>query len=413
MDHDLSEGGGRQAEQTLSIRMRSLPAAPLAYVKNQQYHHDLPAHDKNRGFFIIVYLRIMMSELKSPLHNMHKRLFARFVPFAGWSMPIQYASVIQEHLAVRHEVGVFDVSHMGEIEISGKRALDFLQRIMTNDLSKIQTGRCQYSPMLNEEGKTLDDLIINWVEEQRFILVVNASNKDKDYKWLSKQQQDLGYGDLCLEDRSSSLAMLAIQGPKAPEVISKIFGLSIAPFTVKKTEYQNQRIYFSGTGYTGEAGGEMILPWELAETVFEKLLDAGVTPCGLGARDSLRLEKGYCLYGHELNETTTPLDAGLGWTVGWNKNFLGHEVLKKQKLEKRHKALVGFILDRGAIARKSDKVFYAGEEIGHVTSGAFSPILKKAIGLARLESPVDSPRFEIDIRGRRVSAGKHKRVFVC
>jgi aminomethyltransferase len=349
---------------------------------------------------------------KTPLHARHRASGAKMVPFGGWDMPLEYTGITAEHLAVRERAGLFDVSHMGEIEIAGRNALDAVQRISCNDASKLQIGQAQYSGLLSAQGTFVDDLLVYRLAPQHFLLVVNASNIPGDYAHIAEHIK--GSGDAVAVDASSRYALLAIQGPRAADIVQPLTGVdlgSIRYYWFAHGEVANVRGTISRTGYTGEDGFEIFVPPQSAERVWQALLasgeSSGLVPCGLGARDTLRLEASMRLHGSDIDETTTPLEADLGWMVGWNKaDFLGADVLRRQKADGISRKIVGFeLLERG-IARHGYEVYVAGNLAGIVTSGTQTPYLKKAIGMAYLPVAQTAPgtEFDIDIRGRRTRA---------
>jgi aminomethyltransferase len=349
---------------------------------------------------------------KTPLNARHRSLGARMVEFGGWDMPVEYSGIAQEHMAVRTAGGLFDVSHMGQIEIAGKDALAAVQHITSNDAGKLADGQVQYSALTTPEGTFVDDVLTYRLHGEHFMLVVNASNIIKDFNWIT--QQIAGIGDVVAVNTSSRYALIAIQGPVAQQVLQELTGVDLAAikyYWFSTGEVANVRVTISRTGYTGEDGFEIFVPPASAERVWDALLAAGkahgVVPAGLGARDTLRLEAGMRLYGNDMDDTTTAVEADLNWIVGWKKeSFLGSDVLKQQKADGAPRRLVGFeMLDR-AIARHGYDVYVDGEKAGVVTSGTQTPYLKKAIGMAYLPAPkaVPGTEFEIDIRGRRVKA---------
>ena len=334
------------------------------------------------------------------------------VPFGGWDMPVEYSGIVEEHLAVRTRAGLFDVSHMGEIEIAGKDALAAVQRISSNDASKLAVGQAQYSGLMTPEGTFVDDLLVYRLANAHFLLVVNAGNIPKDYAWIADHIG--GVGDAVAVDASSRYALLAIQGPAAAEVLQPLTGVdlsSIKYYWFSHGEVASVRATISRTGYTGEDGFEIFVPPQSADRVWLALIEsgaaAGVVPCGLGARDTLRLEAAMRLYGNDIDDTTTALEADLGWIVGWKKDdFIGASVLRHQKASGVARKIVGFeMLERG-IARHGHDAYIDGAKAGTVTSGTQTPFLKKAIGMAYL--PVDHARvdaeFDVDIRGKRTRA---------
>jgi aminomethyltransferase len=349
---------------------------------------------------------------KTPLNARHRASGARMVPFGGWDMPVEYSGLAAEHLAVRERVGVFDVSHMGEIEVAGKDALAAVQRISCNDASRLQVGQAQYSGLMTTQGTFVDDLLVYRLAPAHFLLVVNASNIEKDYAHIVAQIKPVG--DAVAVDASSRYALLAVQGPHAIDVVQPLTGVELASmkyYWFAHGEVANVRATISRTGYTGEDGFEIFVPPQSADRLWQAILEAGrpfdIVPCGLGARDTLRLEASMRLHGNDIDETTTVLEADLGWMIGWKKDdFVGAAALRRQQAEGVRRKLVGFeMLDRG-IARQGHPVYVGDTNCGIVTSGTQTPFLKKAIGMAYL--PVDhtgpGTGFEVDIRGRRTRA---------
>jgi aminomethyltransferase len=349
---------------------------------------------------------------KTPLNARHRASGARMVPFGGWDMPVEYSGISAEHLAVRERAGLFDVSHMGQIEIAGTNALEAVQRISCNDASRLQVGQAQYSGLLTPEGTFVDDLLVYRLAPQHFLLVVNASHIDKDYGYISEQIKPAG--DAVAVNASSRYALIAVQGPRALEILQPLTGVDLASmkyYWFANGEVANVRGTISRTGYTGEDGFEIFVPPQSADRVWLALMQAGepygLIPCGLGARDTLRLEAAMRLHGNDIDETTTVLEADLGWIVGWKKqDFIGADVLRRQKAEGVSRKLAGFeMLDRG-IARQGHAIYSGDTQIGTVTSGTQTPYLKKAIGLGYVPAALSAvgTQFEIDIRGRRVRA---------
>ena len=349
---------------------------------------------------------------KTPLNARHRASGARMVPFAGWDMPLQYSGVTDEHMAVRTSAGLFDVSHMGEIEIAGSDALAALQRIASNDAAKLRVGQAQYSGLLTARGTFLDDILVYRLGPDHFLLVVNAGNVPKDYAWIAEQIQAMG--DVVAVDASSRYGLLALQGPASLHILQSLTGVDLAGlkyYWFAHGEVANVRATISRTGYTGEDGFEVFVPPQSADRVWQAMLGAGsgagLVPAGLGARDTLRLEAAMRLYGQDIDDTSTPLEADLGWIVGWNKqDFNGAEALRAQKERGVTKKLAGFeMLDRG-IARQGFEVFVGDARAGVVTSGTQTPFLKKSIGMAYLPASQSAPdtEFDVDIRGRRTRA---------
>lgn len=329
------------------------------------------------------------------------------LPFAGYNMPIEYSGINDEHLTVRNGVGVFDVSHMGEIWVKGSGALQFLQKVTSNDVSALQPGQAQYSCFPNNEGGIVDDLLVYYYEPDKYLLVVNASNVEKDFEWLKKNETH----DVVLENASDSIAQLAIQGPRAIETIQKLTDINLSAikyyaFTVGQFAGVDQ-VIISATGYTGAGGFELYFYNQHADQIWEALFKAGkefgIKPIGLGARDTLRLEMGYCLYGNDIDDTTSPLEAGLGWITKFTdqKVFIGKELLLKQKTNGISSRLRGFkMLERGIPRHGYEIVNQADQIIGHVTSGTMSPVLASGIGMGYIKTEYAEIGAEIYIRIR-------------
>jgi aminomethyltransferase len=349
---------------------------------------------------------------KTPLHARHRASGARMVPFGGWDMPVEYSGLVQEHMAVRTRAGLFDVSHMGEIEIAGKDALAAVQRISSNDASKLQVGQAQYSGLLTPQGTFVDDLLVYRLGPAHFLLVVNAGNIAKDYAWMAEHIQ--AAGDAVAVDASSRYALVALQGPEAANVLQPLTGVDLAGmkyYWFGHGEVASVRATISRTGYTGEDGFEIFIPPGSADRVWQAILESGkaadVIPCGLGARDTLRLEAGMRLHGNDIDETTTAVEADLAWIVGWKKDdFIGAGALREQKASGPTRKIVGFeMLERG-IGRHGYDAYIGDAKAGVVTSGTQTPFLKKAIGMAYLPAEHTAPdtEFDVDIRGRRTRA---------
>lgn len=346
---------------------------------------------------------------RTPLFSLHRELRAKLIDFGGWEMPVHYRGILEEHRAVRERVGIFDVSHMGELEFNGPDALPALQRLTPNDVSKLADGRCQYSAFLTDHGSFVDDLLVYRRAPDSFLLVVNAANIRKDFDWASSRAQ----GRVRVEDRSEHYALLAVQGPEAARLLARVCASDpsdLPYYGFRAMEVLGVPALVSRTGYTGEDGFEIYLAPDSAEDVFRGLLEAGrpegVEPCGLGARDTLRLEAKMALYGNDIDETVTPWEADLGWIVKVTKgDFIGREALERQRREGVPRKLVGFeMVDRGIGRHGYRARTFAGA--GIVTSGTHSPTLGKPIGLALLPlaaSPVGN-EFEIEIRGRGAKA---------
>ena len=334
------------------------------------------------------------------------------VDFGGWDMPVEYSGIVDEHMAVRTRAGLFDVSHMGQIEIAGADALKAVQHITTNDVSRLAINQAQYSALTTPQGTFVDDVLTYKLSNEHFMLVVNASNIIKDFKWIA--ENIAGIGDAVAVNTSSRYALLALQGPAALSILQTLTGVNLAEikyYWFTTGEVANVLATISRTGYTGEDGFEVFVPPAQAERVWDAILaagkSAGAVPVGLGARDTLRLEAAMRLYGNDMDETTTVLEAGLGWIVGWKKDeFIGADVLRAQKAAGTPRTLVGFeVLDR-AIARHGYPVYIDGQQAGVVTSGTQTPFVKKAIGMAYVptEKSQTGTEFEIEVRGRRVKA---------
>ena len=349
---------------------------------------------------------------KTPLNARHRASGAKMVPFGGWDMPVEYSGLSNEHAAVRTRAGLFDVSHMGEIEIAGKDALAAVQRISSNDASKLAVGQAQYSGLLTPRGTFVDDLLVYRLAPAHFLLVVNAGNIQKDYAWIAEQIKPAG--DAVAVDASARYALLAIQGPEALNVLQPLTGVDLSDiryYWFSHGEVANVRATISRTGYTGEDGFEIFVPPQSADKVWLALLESGeaadVIPCGLGARDTLRLEAGMRLHGNDIDETTSAVEADLNWIVGWKKDdFIGAAALREQKANGVTRKIVGFeMLDRG-IGRHGYDAYVGDAKVGVVTSGTQTPFLKKAIGMAYLPLAHTAPgsEFGVDIRGRHTRA---------
>ena len=349
-----------------------------------------------------------MNMMKTALYDQHLALGAKMVPFAGYEMPVQYAGLRKEHEAVRERAGMFDVSHMGEFFVEGSGALSFLQWVTSNDVSRLSPGKVQYSCLPNEEGGIVDDLLIYCLDENRYMLVVNASNIEKDLNWLKKWE---GPYDVQIRDESDAWSLLAVQGPEVCNLLQSLTEIPLADlayYTFTKGSMAGiDDVIISATGYTGAGGLELYLRNEDAAAMWKAILELDIPPAGLGARDTLRLEKGFCLYGNDIDNRTSPIEAGLGWITKFNKDFINKEALLKQKEEGVSRKLVGFeMIDRG-IPRKDYRVLDKnGVAIGEVRSGTQSPSLNKAIGLAYVEVGYRQPDTEvlIEIRGKSLKA---------
>ncbi len=350
----------------------------------------------------------------TPLYDAHKTHGAKLVDFAGWSMPIQYSGVIDEYHTVRQQAGLFDVSHMGRLMFSGKGALDFLQLVTTNDVNKLAVGQAQYSMVCNPEGGIKDDVFVYRIDSDDYLVCVNASNREKIIQWLT-EQQDARQKEFTFQDYSSQMAQLALQGPLSKSILSKVLNNSaleeLKPRWCLDVPLLNCNVLITRTGYTGELGYELYLPAERAADLWQCLMKTGelqgLKPAGLGARDLLRLDMGYFLYGNDLTEETTPVEAGAEWAVGFQKSeFIGSDVLKKQKQDGPSRKLIAFELLEKSVPRHDMEIYAKGERIGQVSSGNLSPTLQKGIGMGYVTPKYSSQgtQLEIQIRGKRVPA---------
>lgn len=333
------------------------------------------------------------------------------VPFAGYNMPVTYAGINAEHETVRKAVGVFDVSHMGEFILKGEKALDLIQKVSSNDASKLYDGKVQYSCLPNKTGGIVDDLLVYRMDEKTYMLVVNASNIDKDWDWISSFN-DFGVEMKNISDRTS---LLAVQGPKAAEALQSLTDVDLASmeyYTFKRSTFADvPNVIISATGYTGAGGFEIYFDNQYADQIWNAIFTAGqpfgIKPIGLAARDTLRLEMGFCLYGNDIDDTTSPLEAGLGWVTKFSKDFVNSEVLKQQKEQGISKKLIGFeMIDRGIPRHDYEIVDADGNKIGKVTSGTQSPSLQKAVGLGYVDTAFtkDGTEIYIKIREQKVKA---------
>lgn len=350
------------------------------------------------------------SPRRTPLYDRHVAAGARIVDFAGWEMPVQYRGVIDEHRAVRSAAGLFDVSHMGEIRVAGTGAADFVQRLTPNDVSKLAPGRIHYSALLDPDGTFHDDVLVYRIAADELMIVVNAANAAADFAWVSS----FPHPNLAVEDVSDGYALVALQGPKSTAILQPLAATELAPikyYGFARGEVAGVPAILSRTGYTGEDGFELYLDPADAAAVWDRLLEAGaphgLVPAGLGARDTLRLEAGMALYGHEIDRTTTPWDAGLDWIVKLDAgDFAGRDALVAARARGASRKLVGFEIEGRGIAREGHKVLVGGAEVGHVTSGTFSPTFERALGMAYVAVEHAGPgnAVEIDVRGRAVAA---------
>jgi len=350
---------------------------------------------------------------KTPLYQQHVAMGAKIVDFGGWDMPLHYGSQIEEHHQVRRDAGMFDVSHMTVVDFKGERVRDYLRHLLANDVDRLkQPGKALYSCMLNADGGVIDDLIVYFMEEGWFRMVVNAATHDKDMAWLTKQAGEFG---VQIEERED-LAMIAVQGPNARERVHEAMGGvaaqagQLGPFFAAMVE----GVFVARTGYTGEDGYELMVPNAQVEALWQRLAELGVKPIGLGARDTLRLEAGMSLYGSDMNETTTPLESGLAWTVAWEpeeRDFIGRAALERQRQAGVAHELVGLVLEEKGVLRDHQKVLVDGLEDGEITSGSFSPTLGQAIALARVPAGIGES-CQVELRGKPVTARVVKPPFV-
>ena len=338
---------------------------------------------------------------RTPLYEAHVAAGAKLVPFAGWEMPVQYDGIKEEHLRVRNSCGVFDVSHMGEIETEGPQAADLLQRLLSNDVSKIQIGGAQYSCLCREDGGVLDDLFTYRLGEDRYLTVTNASNHERDLEWFEAHAVEF---EAEVHDKIDSYAMLAVQGPEARQIVQRITDGELPPrFKTAELPVVECPTLVCGTGYTGEDGVELLMAPDDAGTVWDALIGGGAGPTGLGARDTLRLEVNYCLYGNDLTEERTPIEAGLGWCVKEDTGFTGSEACRRIREEGPKEILEPFVITGAGIPRQGNPILYGDEQVGEVTSGTLSPSLEVGIGMGYVRTNLAEPgtAIEIDVRGKR------------
>jgi aminomethyltransferase len=336
------------------------------------------------------------------LLQLHQESGAKIVPFAGWEMPVQYEGIREEHVAVRTHAGMFDVSHMGEVEVEGPAALAFLQRVLSNDVAKVAVGGAQYSCLCEEDGGVLDDLFAYRLGHDRYLVVTNAANHESDLAWLGQQSRGL---EVIVRDVADRYAMVAVQGPHARQILTATLGIELPPrFHVAHVQIGRRPALVCGTGYTGEDGVELLLDPEVAAPIWAELLDAGVVPCGLGARDTLRLEVCYPLHGNELSPERNPIEAGLGWCCKEQTGFIGSEAIARARAEGTAEKSVAFKIEGQGIPRAGNPVLRGGEEVGVVTSGTFAPSLELGAGIAYVRADFAEPGIEIEIDVR----GKHR-----
>ena len=352
--------------------------------------------------------------LKTPLYEQHVAAGARIVDFGGWDMPLHYGSQKEEHHAVRQNAGVFDVSHMTIVDLAGERVRDYLRKLLANDVAKLTvSGKALYTCMLNDKGGVIDDLIVYYIDDTHYRLVVNAATREKDLAWIRKQAEVFG---VKVTERAE-LAMLAVQGPKARELAAPYIDASSRDAALELKPFFGMDAgewFVARTGYTGEDGWEIVVPAADAPALWDRLLAAGVQPCGLGARDTLRLEAAMNLYGNDMDETVSPLESGLNWTVAWepaDRDFIGRAALETQREAGNTRRFVGLLLEDKGVLRDHQRVVVDGVGEGEITSGGFSPTIGRSIALARLPAG-DYDSAQVDIRGKLLTARIVKTPFV-
>jgi aminomethyltransferase len=335
------------------------------------------------------------------LYRQHAEAGAKLVPFAGWEMPVSYEGIRAEHVAVRTHAGIFDVSHMGEVETEGPGALAFLQSVLSNDVSKIEIGGSQYSCLTNDQGGVIDDLFTYRLGDDRYLTVTNAANHGTDLEWLGRHTAGF---DVAVRDVADSYAMLAVQGPHARRIVAATLEVELPErMKVSVARIGGRPALVCGTGYTGEDGVELLIDPEVAPAIWAELLDAGVVPCGLGARDTLRLEVCFHLHGQDLTPVRNPIEAGLGWCCKEETGFVGSDAIAAVRAAGPEQKLVPFLIEGRGIPRPGNEVYKDGEVVGEVTSGTFSPSMEVGIGMAYVAAELTEPgtELEIDVRGRR------------
>jgi aminomethyltransferase len=347
---------------------------------------------------------------KTALNPVHRKLGARMVPFAGWDMPVEYAGIVAEHMAVRTRAGLFDVSHMGRFEVAGRGALELLQSLTPNDVARLQPGQAHYSALLNARAGMIDDLVVHKIADDRYLLCVNAGRRSVDWEWISSQN----YGRAELVNISDETSQLAVQGPRSVAILQRLTQVDLAAiryYWFTRGDVAGVSCWIARTGYTGEDGFELYLPASASESIWQRLLETGTAegllPCGLGARNTLRLEAAMLLYGHDMDDHTTPLEVNLGWICKLDKGaFIGREVLLRQKQEGVSRKLAGLRMIDRAIARDDAPVLRQGQPAGRVTSGSYAPFLKQNIALALLprEAAQVGERVSVEIRGNLAAA---------
>ena len=348
-----------------------------------------------------------MEVKKVPLNDLHEKLGAKMIPFAGFNMPVRYSSDKEEHLTVRNGVGVFDVSHMGEFMVKGPNALDLIQWVSSNDASKLVDGQAQYSCLPNDKGGIVDDLLVYKIKDEEYMLVVNASNIEKDWNWIQSQNK----WDVEMEDISDDIVLLAVQGPKAVKILQKLTEVDLSEvkfYTFVNGKLAGKEMIISATGYTGSGGFELYINRADAEEVWSQVFEAGnefdIKPIGLGARDTLRLEKGFCLYGNDITDETSPLEAGLGWVTKFTKDFVNSDNLRRQKEEGVTRKLVGFeMIERGIPRQGYSLLDDSGNTIGEVTSGTMAPSLNLGVGMGYVTKENSAIDTEIYVQVRNKS----------
>ena len=345
---------------------------------------------------------------KTSLYQSHLAIGAKMVHFAGFELPMQYTGVVNEHLAVRHKVGIFDVSHMGEILVSGPNAIDLIQYVFSNDAQNLDVGQAQYGYMPNAKGGIIDDLLVYRIDTQSYLLVVNAANIEKDWNWLLTHNKMFGAS---LKNQSDQWSLIALQGPQATSVLAKLTNTDIGSIPFYRFVYGKvagiDQVLISATGYTGSGGYELYVPNEGAEKIWNSLIQNGAEPCGLAARNTLRIEMGYCLYGNDIDDTTSPISAGLSWCTALSKDFVSKDQIEKQIVNGVSKKRVGFIVNERGIPRQSYGLVDENEnDIGIVTSGTQSPCLEKGIGIGYVdrEKAIVGNIIYVSIRKKQVPA---------
>ena len=345
---------------------------------------------------------------KTSLYQSHLAIGAKMAHFAGFEMPMQYSGVVNEHLAVRHKVGIFDVSHMGEILVSGPNAIDLIQYVFSNDAQNLDVGQAQYGYMPNAKGGIIDDLLVYRIDSQSYLLVVNAANIEKDWNWLLTHNKVFGAS---LKNQSDQWSLIALQGPQATSVLAKLTNTDIGSIPFYRFVYGKvagiDQVLISATGYTGSGGYELYIPNEEAEKIWNSLIQNGAEPCGLAARNTLRIEMGYCLYGNDIDDTTSPISAGLSWCTALSKDFVSKDQIEKQIVNGVSKKRVGFIVNERGIPRQSYGLVDENEnDIGIVTSGTQSPCLEKGIGIGYVdrEKAIVGNIIYVSIRKKQVPA---------